>query len=35
MFAPTYIMGGLFLVIGLGLTITGIIIAVKLKKRDK
>lgn len=35
MFVPMYVMGGLFLVIGLGLTITGIIIAVKLKKRDK
>lgn len=35
MFAPTYIMGGLFLVVGLGLTVTGIVIAVKLKKRDK
>ena len=34
-YTPMYVMGGLFLVIGLGLTITGIIIAVKLKKRDK
>lgn len=35
MFVPMYVMGGLFLVVGLGLTVTGIVIAVKLKKRDK
>ena len=35
MFVPMYVMGGLFLVIGLGLAITGIIIAVKLKKNQK
>ena len=34
-YTPMYVMGGLFLVIGLGLAITGIIIAVKLKKNQK
>jgi transcriptional regulator with XRE-family HTH domain len=35
MFVPMYVMGGLFLVIGLGFTVTGIVIAVKLKKQGK
>lgn len=35
MYTPMYVMGGLFLVIGLGLTATGIVIALKLKKSDK
>ena len=34
-FLPMYVMGGLFLVIGLGFTVTGIVIAVKLKKQGK
>ena len=35
MFVPMYVMGGLFHVIGLGFTVTGIVIAVKLKKQGK
>ena len=35
MFVPMYVMGGLFLVIGLGFAVTGIVIAVKLKKQGK
>ena len=35
MFTPVYVMGGLFCVVGLGLTVTGILLAVKLKKRGE
>ena len=35
MYTPMYVMGGLFCVVGLGLTVTGILIAVKLKKGNK
>ena len=35
MYTPMYIIGGLFLVIGLGMTVTGVILALKLKNRDK
>lgn len=34
-FMPMYVMGGLFCVIGLGFTVTGIVIAIKLKKQEK
>lgn len=35
MYTPMYIIGGLFLVIGLGMTVTGVILALKLKNRNK